>query len=204
MGENYGFGKYEGYVGKKDNFNGIIFYLREPNNEGENTKSFWFKRIITDKENYYKELEAAQCRKIATDKRTASKFIHRFREMFEQLDLSEKKLQDTVFCNVNPNSGNKNVGNEYYEAFPHAAEKLETIVTNMDKKKLIVFTCEDIFQKLYYSWKVDKIYEDGLKYQNKPRLHYFEHTISNKESKIKVRVYEIIHPSRSPRLQKLR
>ena len=63
MDTNCGFEKYEGYVGNKEDFNGVIFYLREPNTEGNEAEEFWFKRIIIDKENYYKEqIGRASCR----------------------------------------------------------------------------------------------------------------------------------------------
>ena len=115
MNTDCGFGKYEGYVGNKEDFNGVIFYLKEPNTGGDETKEFWFQRIITDKDNYYKNLEKelteAGCKNVNTiirsSKGIATRFENRFKEMLEQLGLNDKKLTDVVFCNVNSDSGNK-------------------------------------------------------------------------------------------------
>lgn len=199
MNTNCGFEKYEGYVGNKEDFNGVIFYLREPNTEGNEAEEFWFKRIIIDKEKYYKELEEAKCEKIETDKRIASKFENRFNEMFEQLGLTDKQLKNVVYCNLHSDSGENSATNEYREKLTNAANKLKIIVENMDKEELIVFTCKDIFDELCRAWNVKERYEDGLKYNNKKEcLQYFSHVIGNK----KITVYEILHPSRSSCLQK--
>ena len=64
MCRTFGFGEYEGYVGNKEEFNGIIFYLREPNTEGKKVRDFWFQQIILNKEKYYNELEKTNCKKI--------------------------------------------------------------------------------------------------------------------------------------------
>ncbi|MGE9883852.1 hypothetical protein [Blautia obeum] len=199
MDTNCGFEKYEGYVGNKEDFNGVIFYLREPNTEGNEAEEFWFKRIIIDKENYYKELEEAKCEKIETDKRIASKFENRFNEMLEQLGLTDKQLKDVVYCNVHSDFGEKSVTNEYREKLTNAVNKLKIIVENMNRKELIVFTCKDIFNKLCDAWNDGKRNEDGLKYNNEKKcMHYFCCEIGDK----KITVYEILHPSRSSCLQK--
>ena len=195
-----GFGKYEGYVGNKEDFNGVIFYLKEPNTVGDEAKEFWFQRIITDKDNYYKNLEKelteAGCKNVNTiirsSKGTATRFENRFKEMLKQLGLNDKKLTDVVFCNVNSDSGDKTLTGEFKNKLATSAVcKLETIIKNMEKNELIVFTCKDIFNKLRGAWPVEAK-EDGLRYNDEEKaLRTFSHVIGNK----KITVYEIYHPS---------
>ena len=198
MNTDCGFGKYEGYVGNKEDFNGVIFYLKE----------FWFQRIITDKDNYYKNLEKelteAGCKNVNTiirsSKGIATRFENRFKEMLEQLGLNDKKLTDVAFCNVNSDSGDTTLTGEFKNKLATSAVcKLETIIKNMDKNELIVFTCKDIFNKLRGAWPVEAK-EDGLRYNDEEKaLRSFSHVIGNK----KITVYEIYHPSsRKPALQK--
>ena len=205
MNTDCGFGKYEGYVGNKEDFNGVIFYLKE-------TKEFWFQRIITDKDNYYKNLEKelteAGCKNVNTiirsSKGIATRFENRFKEMLEQLGLNDKKLTDVAFCNVNSDSGDTTLTGEFKNKLATSAVcKLETIIKNMDKNELIVFTCNDIFNKLCEAWKNEDgcdVPYDGLRYDNEEKpLRSFSHVIGNK----KITVYEIYHPSsRKPALQK--
>lgn len=211
MNTDCGFWKYEGYVGNKEDFNGVIFYLREPNTGGDEAKEFWFQRIITDKDNYYKNLEKelteAGCKNvneiIKSSKGTATKFENRFKEMLEQLGLNDKKLTDVVFCNVNSDSGDKTLTYNYKNKLATSAVcKLETIIQNMDKNELIVFTCNDIFNKLCEAWKNEDgcdVPYDGLRYDNEEKpLRSFRHVIGNK----KITVYEIHHPSLRRTLQK--
>lgn len=200
MNTDCGFGKYEGYVGNKEDFNGVIFYLREPNTGGKEAKEFWFQRIITDRDNYYKNLEKelteAGCKNVNTiirsSKGIATKFENRFKEMLEQLGLNDKKLTDVVFCNVNSDSGDKTLTGEFKNKLATSAVcKLETIIKNMEKNELIVFTCKDIFNKLRGAWPVEAK-EDGLRYNDEEKaLRSFSHVIGNK----KITVYEIYHPS---------
>ncbi len=200
MNTDCGFGEYEGYVGNKEDFNGVIFYLREPNTGGKEAKEFWFQRIITDRDNYYKNLEKelteAGCKNVNTiirsSKGIATKFENRFKEMLEQLGLNDKKLTDVAFCNVNSDSGDTTLTGEFKNKLATSAVcKLETIIKNMDKNELIVFTCKDIFNKLRGAWPVEAK-EDGLRYNDEEKaLRSFSHVIGNK----KITVYEIYHPS---------
>ena len=66
-----GFEQYEGYVGKKEDFNGIIFYLKESNTEGEKVSEFWFQKIVLDQEGYYDELAKKGCENIKRSKSIA-------------------------------------------------------------------------------------------------------------------------------------
>ena len=93
----------EGFLGEPENFNGIVFLLREPNTGGEPAEEFWFKKVLNDSENYHKSLESSnkEKSKTANSKRDATKFRNRFSEMLEFIDHKENDLKNSVFCNVN-------------------------------------------------------------------------------------------------------
>ena len=48
----------EGFLGEPENFNGIVFLLREPNTGGKPAEEFWVKEVLTNSENYHKTLES--------------------------------------------------------------------------------------------------------------------------------------------------
>lgn len=193
-----GFEQYEGYVGKKEDFNGIIFYLKEPNTEGEKVSEFWFQKIVLDQEGYYDNLSKQGCENIKRSKSIASKFKNRFNEILNQLGMNEKQLCDTVYCNVHAEMGKNSASGEYEQALEKADKKLYCIINEMEKEELIVFTCIDIYNRLKKAWKIDKEYSTGLKYRKKDKsLPWFQCTIGNRS----VKVYEILHPSRSPKLE---
>ena len=162
-----GFEQYEGYVGKKEDFNGIIFYLKEPNTEGEKVSEFWFQKIVLDQEGYYDDLSKQVCENIKKTKSIASKFKNRFNEILNQLGMNEKQLCDTVYCNVHAEMGKNSVTGEYKQALEKADKKLYCIINEMEKEELIVFTCIDIYNRLKKAWKIDKEYSNGLKYRKK-------------------------------------
>ena len=112
--------------------------------------------------------------------------------MLEQLGLNDKKLTDVVFCNVNSDFGATTLTGEFKNKLATSSVcKLETIIKNMEKNELIVFTCKDIFDKLCGAWLIEAK-EDGLRYNDEEKaLRSFSHVIGNK----KITVYEIYHPS---------
>lgn len=210
--ENYGFDKNEGFIGNVDDFNGIIFYLREANTAGNESTEFWFKRIVNEKEKYYKELEEEiskikveekkeeETKKKTINKRIATRFENEFSGILKQLKFNES-LSDIAFCNVNPKGGGKCKGQKYEEALKKAHTKLEKIVILNPQNELQVFTCVDIYEKLKNAWKdkyvVKEEEQKGIQYlQTKTgktvKRNRFTCQIADKN----VTVYDIYHPSR--------
>ena len=202
MKENYGFEEYEGFVGSVDDFNGIIFCLREPHikskddpsKKQEISKEFWFQRIVNEKEKYYQELkEKSTVKEIAVNKRIGTRFKNEFIGIFKQFEWNAA-IENVAFCNVNPKGGGEHTGEEYKKTLEKAHEKIEEIIKQSPRDELCIFTCVDIYEKLKQAWKTQYEIEEktnGVSYKNNVKK-YFECQISNKI----VRIYEIYHPSR--------
>lgn len=190
----YDFYKYnekyiEGYLGEPENFNGIVFLLKEPNNP-DGAKEFWFKSMLDSTEKYLKETKNS--RSIFT------KFKNRFSEMIEYTD-NNKELKNAIFCNVNPIYGKSKATNDFYEILTSGKpEKMLEFFSSL-KDIITVFTCKDIYRHLLKSDKIKVLKEtSGLRYKNKNEpLGCFECEIRS----TKVVVYEILHPSRSGKIQ---
>ena len=194
MCKNYGFDEHEGFVGEVQNFNGLIFYLREANTNSERPNEFWFQRIVTDWEAYYEELKerGEATNKIAINKKIATKFKNEFERIIKQLNL-KKKLINCAFCNVNANGGGSEVKKPYKEALKNAHNKMERIINCIPSQEVTIITCRDIYAKLKASWKEMnmEIYNTGIKYDNGDKEYFFCQIGSKR-----VFVYEMYHPSR--------
>lgn len=188
----------EGFLGEPENFNGIVFLLREPNTGGKPAEEFWFKEVLKNSENYHKALESSNTdkKKIANSKRDATKFRKRFTEMLESIGYKEDNIKDSVFCNVNPESGGKSLSEEYKIAIKNnKPQEMARHFTSL-KDEITVFTCVDIYDKFLNpnNTKSDNIEnivtKNGFRY-NRKTLGCFSGEIENK----KITVYAIYHPS---------
>lgn len=185
----------EGFLGEPENFNGIVFLLREPNTGGEPAEEFWVKEVLTNSENYHKALESSNTdkKKIANSKRDATKFRNRFTEMLEFSDHKKDDIYNSVFCNVNPKIGGKTLSKEYKEAMKNGKpQKMARHFASL-KDEITVFTCVDIYKKLFESdnTKIDIIEQKKGFIYNRKTLDCFIGKIDNK----KITVYAIYHPS---------
>lgn len=199
--ENYGFDKNEGFIGSVAGFNGKIFYLRESNTAGDESREFWFKRVVNEKEEYYQELKEREVdlKKIAVNKRIGTRFKNEFTGILRQIKFNES-ISDIAFCNVNSEGGEANTGKVYKEKLDKAHEKIEKIIVLNPLNELCIFTCSDIYEKLKKAWKNKyEIVENpsGVSYKNKQGQgdvvkKHFKCQIAHKE----VTIFEIYHPSR--------
>ncbi len=198
--ENYGFDKNEGFIGNVDDFNGIIFCLREPNTNNKKAEEFWFQKVINQREQYFQELKEKKQGNIVISKRIATRFKNEFVGILEQLKIDET-LSNIAFCNVNSEKGRNKVEKEYNVALEKADEKMEEIVILSPKKQLRIFTCVDIYEKLKNAWNdkydIKEEKEKGIKYlQTKTgktvKRNRFTCQIADKN----VTVYDMYHPSR--------
>lgn len=190
----------EGFLGEPENFNGIVFLLREPNTGGEPAEEFWFKKVLNDSENYHKALESSNTEEsdIKRSKGTSTKFINRFTEMLEFSDHKKDDIYNSVFCNIKPENGEKVVGKKYEEELE--SSKLEEMILYFAslKDEITVFTCFDIYNELLELDNIkNKEEKTGLKYKSKVS-RCFEGEIC----KAKIKVYEIVHPSVSSKITK--
>lgn len=178
----------EGYLGEPEEFNGIVFLLKEPNNPG-GTDEFWFKNMLESTDKYLKETK--------NSRRIFTKFKNRFSEMIRYID-DEKELKDSIFCNVNPKCGESKATPDFYNLLKSGKAELMLEFFSTLKDTITVFTCKDIYKHLLLSNETkSKNVMSGLKYKNET-LGCFEYEINN----TKIIVYEIYHPSRSGKIQK--
>lgn len=173
----------EGFLGKKEDFNGVIFLLREPNTDAQH--EFWFKETL----------------KPGSSKKTgiSTKMENRFKEMLDFIK-KEQTLSDCIYCNLWPCSGEKIKSKTYKDVLKeikksNRAEDLEKIIEkNRNEHDIYLFTCGDIYEVLKKTWNqynMKEYKQEGLNYNDK-RKSYFECTIQGG----KINVYEIKHPSR--------
>ena len=140
----------EGFLGEPENFNGIVFLLREPNTGGEPAEEFWLKEVLTNSENYHKALESSNTKKadITRSKRASTKFINRFTEMLEFSGHKKDDIYNSVFCNIKPENGEKVVGEKYEEELESSKLKEMILYFASLKDEITVFTCFDIYDDL--------------------------------------------------------
>lgn len=177
----------EGYLGNPENFNGIVFLLKEPNNPS-GTNEFWFKNMLESTNKYMNETKIS--------KGVFTRFKNRFSEMMKSKD-DKKELEDSIFCNIHPEYGESSETKAVDEAIKEgkAEEMLEFFSTLKDE--ITVFACREIYRHLLESKKIKVVMKQpGLKYK-KGILGCFVCEINN----TKFIVYEIYHPSRSGRIQ---
>lgn len=189
------FGLFQGYIGDKDNFNGVIFLLRESHTE--EVKEFWFWHIVNEKDRYFERLREDP--NIRRNKISAAKFENRFKEILKQIGKAEDDIHNIMFWNLNSKGGGSSVSGEYKELLPEAAAIVEGKIRNIDanQREIIIFTCSDIYGCLRKSWNVESEKEgNGLCYSNGKQLSGFECELEKR----RVKVYEMYHPSRSPGL----
>jgi len=177
----------EGYLSSEEEFNGIVFLLREPNDA--DPTEFWFKNVLDKKETG----------------QIPSKYVNRFLEMLiatghaddnTSPEILEKLLRNAVYCNIHPEFG----GNSATRSFHKKKRERSRIFLDRfprEHKELTIFTLWDIYDIfLEYLEPVEKASLNGLKYSTRKRC--FQTTRDG----CKLTVYEIVHPSRSSGIDK--
>lgn len=202
----------EGYLGEPKLFNGIVFLLREPNKDENNTNAsdekripFWFKNVV-NREFYFNTdadcriyLESDNAKKRKNSKTAATKYIKRFKEILKFINYPENCLKNAIYCNIHPKWGGTYKSKDYMKTIhPNTIKKIELLEKCADQRNgkhdLIIFTCYDIYTVLkeYYHGKTSSIRESqngGLHYSNGGK-NMFEVDLNGKT----VKVYEMYHP----------
>ncbi len=198
----------EGFL-DDSSFNGVIFLLREPNTGKENTQTeFWFKKRLPGNYEYNDaKMDKAQIR---NDKRAHTKYRNRFEEMLTYVfPDSDKELRLAAYFNLRPDAGDSSISEseKYSELLnnpDYVTKRFKSIVEYCQERptgELTVFTCSDIFNKLaeYYHIR-QSITCDGVDYGENEKRRSLKWNKPNPFG-ISITVYEIIHPSRSPKLK---
>ena len=186
--------EFEGFLG--NDFNGVIFLLREPNTE--NADSFWFKHCLNNTIPEGKDKKAY--------KGNFKKYKNRFQAMLTYVfPGSDKELRHAAYFNLRPDAGNRSKTKEYDERSKdsdYVTKKFNNIIDYCEKRhvgKLTVFTCSDIFKKLTECYDIPKD-SDGVDYGEYGKKESFKFKLPDHPG-TQIKVYEIIHPSRSPKLK---
>ncbi len=193
-------------------FNGVIFLLREPNaGDGKTQTDFWFKKRLPG--NYKYDDSTLTEAQIRNDKRAHTKYLNRFKEMLTYVfpgsdeERCYKELCRSAYFNLRPDAGNRSVSEKYTELLNdpcYVRSRFESIAGYCKKRtadELTVFTCTDIFNKLaeYYSLPEEDKKPDGVDCGKYGKKQFFKWNGPDHFG-IPVTVYEIMHPSRSPKL----
>lgn len=190
-------------------FNGVIFLLREPNTGKENKQTeFWLKKRLTG--NYAYNDAAMDKAQIRNDKRAYTKYRNRFHAMLTYVYTgSDKELRHAAYFNLRPDAGEISRSKEYSERAKdsdYVTKKFKSIVDYCKSRTyggLTVFTCSDIFEILAECYLLKSIERDGVDYGKRGKMRLFKFQWNEPDhcgTPITITVYEIIHPSRSPKL----
>ncbi len=191
----------------KNNFNGVLILMREPHisqkdkgqpvEEIERKSHEWITKVLNQS---FTEADFAEC-KDEKERRSArgaiTKYYNRFCELLTLIGKSAETLPQIAYTNLHKEGGGATV-DESYKAilnkfnFCEFKEMIKPI-SNLE----YILTCGDIFEKLQSilpSNGCPDCSNLGLKYPSgRKRAMKYEN----------VTIYEIAHPSRSPKLEKL-
>ena len=204
-------------------FNGVIFLLREPNTgKGCTQKEFWFKKRLPKDYKYPDQQTKEESIKNRNDKTARTKYRNRFEEMLtyvfpgsdEELHDEKRfrsayyeKLCHAAYFNLCPDSGNSSRSETYDKLLndpDYVTNRFYSIINYCKIRtagELTVFTCSDIFQKLTeYNAVPGDLDPDGVDYGKGNKMKLFKWNEPNHFG-IPITVYEITHPSRSPKLK---
>ena len=176
----------EGYLSDKENFNGVLFLLKEPNTNDGEQESFWFKDGLEGKIPNSKS------------KRVHTLYKNKFEQLLDYIGFSG--ISSCAYANIIPNRGFKSESSEYKslcEEFRY--NRFKKLIETCNPQ--IVFLCTKDFEAIIKIEKgkeyIEPIENEGIQYSNnkqKRAIHY-------KDSKNDLRVYEIYHPGYRIRIE---
>lgn len=176
----------EGFL-SEEKFNGILFFLKEPNSGGEPADVFWLKKVIYNEGNYLSSLTNKK------DKIAATKYPNLLKKCLKQIEINEEELKYCAYMNLHPNFGEKNISDDYKDMLSNFNKNSGQWQLIEKLRPRVIFTSIDIYKKIQAILNInpnDQI--DGIKYKGEI-LPCFEGIIGNKLCK----VYAIYHPRAS-------
>ena len=161
-----------------DNFNGVLFLLREPNSNGKKVTrndNDWISKVLDFKKT-----------------KNADKYRKTFISLLKSIGYSDKNLHDCAFDNINPTGGKSSIGDEYRHFSVHdKANRALSIIDEISPK--YVFTCLDIYNaiKQYLIDSQTNYIEsiDGIVYK-RGKKNKIEFIYNNN----KIQLFNIYHP----------
>ena len=187
--------KYEDLiVCKPDNFNGVLFILREPH-KYENQSS---EEAVSGNKNWWGKICSAAGE---TGKETA--YTNRFHEYLNALEClnaiceNDNDLSKAALANINPYGGEEKASECYREiSQDEKYNRIEHILREVRPK--YIFMCSDIYNALKNNIGNEPEENNGVKYNSNKRRQYKSLTLTFENQKI--RCFEIIHPCISPKI----
>lgn len=164
------------YVG--DNFNGVLFLLREPNSNGKpvsENDNAWITKVLHSEQT-----------------KNADKYRKTFYSLLNSLGFDNACLPNTAFDNIKPDGGESSISNEYKAcSLSERAIRAFSIIDEINPK--YVFACLDIYEAIKRYLIYNKIYyresNDGLVYK-KAKKSKIELTYNN----VEIQIFQIYHP----------
>lgn len=169
----------EGFVPSKDDFNGLVFLLREPNSEEQ--QEFYFKDCLRN-----------------NNLKNRNKF-----ENYKTYVSEEMQLNQCAYFNLRYDGGESERSKIYYrilDSEEYFKKRFENIIkyckTSSYNNILYLFTCDDIFQKMSEYGIIPKDPENdfGVRHKRKGKIYQKECCTFCYEGTT-IKVFEIYHPS---------
>ena len=180
----------EGFLG--DDFNGVIFLLREPNTDGKEADSFWFKNCLNN--------TIPKDKNKGEYKGNFEKYRKKFEMMLQYLEPA-KELGQAAYFNLRPGSGGPEKTYEY-DLHLHSQEYVknrfhEIIDYCKPKAKdrcIYLFTCCDIANALPKHGIIRCLTKrNGITFKRKEK-EYPRDLIQFEYDGLNVYIYAIDHP----------
>ncbi len=164
------------YVG--DNFNRVLFLLREPDSSGKKVSeadNVWISRVLNFEE-----------------AKNADKYRRAFFGCLNSVGLSKESLPHCAFDNIKPNGGNSSTSPEYKNlTLEHKAARAFSIIDEI--KPAYIFTCSDIYNAVKRRLADDHLpyaeTNDGIAY-SRGRKNRATFTYSGRQ----MQIFQIYHP----------
>lgn len=164
------------YIG--NNFNGVLFLLREPNSDGksvEESDNIWISKVLNFEET-----------------KNANKYRKSFYSLLQSIGLNYANLPDCAFDNIKPNGGKASISVEYKKFSRQDKAKYAFLLID-EIKPSHIFTCSDIYdaikQYLIYNHVHYRETNEGIVYR-RGKKNKIDFTYNNKD----IQIFYIYHP----------
>ncbi len=167
------------YIG--ENFNGVLFLLREPNSNEkpvDKTDNKWISQVLT-----FQQIKSA------------NRYRKTFLSLLKSIQLENEALPHCAFDNIKPDGGASTASKKYWEICLKC--KIKRTLSIFDEiKPSYVFTCLDIYAAIksyLISNHINFTESDGITYIRRKRL-INKHKLTFIYDGRKIQVFQIYHP----------
>ena len=130
-------------------FNGVLFLMREPNNESNDTDPV---KITEGNWKWFSSLLKPTAKDRDETKGKKTRYHNRFEEMLNALPIADKNLEHVAYANLHIYGGGKANSKEYQEILndkDKRTKEMKRIYQCIPQDKIqYIITCRDIFDRL--------------------------------------------------------